>query len=154
MRNEVMTPEQVEAELLAFEEMELENVAIIEQHSQRNAIVVCFENNKHFVASRYWVNEYPAERKEVLEVESEEEGAVVAELLNLAFERGMSHQTDNEHRTALMETPTQLYGIQLIEGEEELPLLSHVFTSPVKAAQWVKKEYRGMQYSIVSVKVD
>lgn len=111
MRNEVMTPEQVEAELLAFEEMELENVAIIEQHSQQNAIVVCFE-------------------------------------------RGMSHQTDNEHRTALIETPTQLYGIQLIEGEEELPLLSHVFTSPVKAAQWVRKEYRGMQYSIVSVKVD
>lgn len=59
-----------------------------------------------------------------------------------------------ELRKALMETPTQLYGIQLIEGEEELPLLSHVFTSPVKAAQWVKKEYRGMQYRIVSLKVD
>lgn len=92
MRNEVMTPEQVEAELLAFEEMELENVAIIEQQSQRNTVVVVFENNNYFVASRYWVNEYPTERKEILEVSSEEEGEKLAKLLNLAFDTGMSYQ--------------------------------------------------------------
>lgn len=58
------------------------------------------------------------------------------------------------HREALMKLPTQLYGIRLVEEELELPLLPHVFSSPVKAARWVKKEYKGMQYSIVSVKVD
>lgn len=61
-----------------------------------------------------------------------------------------------QHRKALieMELPIQLYGVRLVEEEVKLPLLPHVFTSPVKAAQWVKKEYKGMLYSVVVVTVD
>ncbi len=61
-----------------------------------------------------------------------------------------------EHRKALMEIklPTQLYGVRLIEEDYVMPLLPHVFRSPVKAAQWVKKEYKGMLYSIVTLHLD